>query len=97
MDHDGKFPPSLDVLESEGHLASLDDLRYKERKVKHDWIYFPGRENTDAPDIILFAAPAVSDPGGRPRRIICCIDGSSRPVPEADFQRRIRDQGDSVP
>lgn len=92
MDHDGKYPPTLEALESEGFIMSLDALRYKDGKTKHDWIYSAGHMDTDDMSIILIAAPMTTGSGARPKRIALLLDGSARPMPESDYQQQLRDQ-----
>ena len=40
------------VLEDEGYIPSLQDLRYQDSRTKttHDWIYYPGLNEGDDPD-----------------------------------------------
>jgi len=91
MDNDGKYPPDLRVLETQGYIPSYDRLRYTESKgkVKHDWIYLDGYSNTDPPSTILIAAPIPTTDG---KRVVSFLDGSARPMREAQFQSEIRTQ-----
>ena len=90
MDNDGKFPPDLQTLETEGHIPFLDALRYKEsKKAKHDWIYFAGHSESDSYDTILIAAPMTTKGG---KRVVGYLDGSVRTIREAEYQQQIRDQ-----
>ena len=91
MDNDGKFPPDLQILETDGYIHRLDDLRYTERKTKtkHDWVYAAGHSDTDDPSIILFAAPMTTSDGSK--RVVGSLDGSARPLREIEFRRQIRE------
>ena len=92
MDHDGQYPPKVQLLEDTGYIHSLDELRYKDAKDKtrHDWLYTAGHANTDNPTIILFAGPMTESDGKK--RIVCFLDSSSKPLPESDYQRQLRSQ-----
>lgn len=95
MDNDGAYPPDLDTLKAEQlYGTDLDALRYGERNdaFSSDWIYHGGYENVSRPDTIILASPVTLELGSNTKRIVCTIDSAVRPIPETEYQQRIRDQ-----
>jgi len=83
MDHDGEFPPNLDVLVASGYLEDASVLTMKcEDKQMRPWSYRTGLTHVSTPDRILLYGPQAV--GGK--RIVACVDGSVRSMLEARFQ-----------
>lgn len=99
MDEDGKYPPALIDLVTTGNVDSLEPIKYRDRQSKKrlDWIYFPGQENISDVSNIILASPMTVRLRGGEGRIVVYIDGSSKPIPEAEFQTQVRRQGAQIP
>ena len=98
----GYLPPTLRAMIPE-YLPqqTFDDWRYKAQKTgeRLDWLYFP-REKLDAlpPETILLASPAtLLNTAGAQLRIVTNAAGQTDYIPEADFQRLIREQNPPPP
>ena len=96
-EHDGHLPPTLRAMIPE-YLSekNFDDFRYEwpTKSGRRDWLYFPW-ENLDAlpQDTIILASPVtLLNTSGVQLRIVTKADGSFDYIPEADFQRLIREQ-----
>ncbi len=97
QDHDGNFPPTLLTLvpkyisQTEGRPFRY--VNYMTRQPS-DWLYFPHRkEDGLRPDTILLATPGSTGGSSQsPHRLVCKANGFPEYLPEADFQRLIREQ-----
>ena len=88
-DNDGDFPESLeglipDIMDRE----SYELLKMTVGKEPKPWMYVEGLENISKGDLIILFAPAPIDG----KRIVVRVDGSARPIPEAEFQALIEEQ-----
>ena len=76
--------------------ADFDSLRYIGEKngERFDWLYFPKTRLYDLSlDTILLAAPGTRlDSAGVERRLVWSNGREADRIPEADFQRLIREQ-----
>ena len=75
---------------------NYDDSRYEwpRKSGRHDWLYYP-REKLDGlpQDTIILASPVILlNTSEVQLRIVSKADGSFAYIPEADFQRLIREQ-----
>ena len=101
-DHEGRLPQTLWALIPE-YLSEEVFTKSRFCSVKHedrfDWLYFPQEKIADLPpDIILLAAPGTfSSSDGTQSRLVWSPSGARRRVPEADFQRLIREQNPPTP
>ena len=96
-DHTGHLPSTLRAMIPE-YLSekNFDDFRYEAKKTgeRLDWLYYPW-ENLDVlpQDTILLASPVtLLNTSGVPLRIVTKAAGDTYYIPEADFQRLIREQ-----
>ena len=95
--HEDHLPPTLWTLIPEClSEGDFDALRYvgEKKGERFDWLYFP-KENYDGlpPDTILLAAPSTTpDTAGVHRRLVLQALWEPHRIPEADFQRLIREQ-----
>lgn len=98
-DFDGKYPSELDALVDNGLLVSLEEVGYLEHKSKKvlGWIYFAGQEDTSNVANVILASPVTVRYRNSEGRLVVRIDGSTKVMPEADFQNQIRLQGGSLP
>ena len=76
--------------------AEFASLRYCDLKTgeRVDWLYFPEAKRQGLqPDTILLAAPGTSsDLFGRQQRLVWKASTKVERIPEAEFQRLIREQ-----
>ena len=93
----GHLPPTLRAMIPE-YLSekNFDDFRYEwpTKSGRRDWLYFPWK-NLDAipSDTILLASPVtLPNTSGVQLRIVTKAAGDTYYIPEADFQRLIREQ-----
>ena len=75
-EHDGRFPPSIADIEWRQSLPGMkwDGLPAAASRFHHpdtgrisEWLYYPGKTETDPPDTILAAAPVAVGPEGASR------------------------------
>lgn len=86
IDNDGRYPESLaelvpDYLNDDGILnyTRLDGEGFDEL------VYFEGHGESDPAETIILAAPEVVQRG---KRLVSFNDGSTRLIPEAEYQQR---------
>ena len=95
-DHEGRLPPTLWAL-IPNDIGQEDFSRYRYRYVTKgellDWLCFPKEKLKGLPpDTILLAAPGTSiGEFGKQERLVLKPDHADS-IPEAEFQRLIREQ-----
>ena len=101
-DNDGRLPQTLRAMIPE-YLSqeNFDGSRFAppRKSERLDWLYFP-REKLDVlpPNTILLASPAtLLDTAAAQLRIVTNAAGQTDYIPEADFQRLIREQNPPAP
>lgn len=84
LQHDGKYPASLSDLPLDSLPAVVHQYHDPVTDAAGDWIYYPGHTMTDAPDLVLVAAPTPMVNGSQ--RLVLFIDISTKIIPEPEYQ-----------
>lgn len=99
-EHDGKFPASVSEIEWRQTLpgmtwaglpAAASRFRHPDTGHISEWIYYPGRMETDPPETILAASPVAVGPS-RNKRLVVRLSNVAEIIPEGDFQRQVGGQ-----
>ena len=101
-ENEGRLPPTLFALAPEDiSEAGFADNRYSPTREgeRFDWLYFPKENYDKLPNgTILIASPSYWDRGdGKVVRLVWGKQPLRSWLPEADFQRLIREQNPPAP
>lgn len=97
-EHDGKFPPSiaeiewrqtLPAMEWAGLPAAASRFHHPDTGRISEWLYYPGRTESDPPETILAASPVAVGPN-HGKRLVVRLNNVAEIIAEEDFQRQVR-------
>ena len=97
-EHDGHFPAAISEIHWRQNLTGMDwnGLPAAVSRFHHpddgrvvEWLYYPGKTQTDPPETILAASP-VTVGRHHDRRLVVRVNGVAEVIPEMDFQRTAR-------
>ena len=95
-EHDGNFPPNVAEIHWRQNVTGMDwnglpaaVSRFHRPDDGHpvEWLYYPGKTQSDPPETILVASPVVVGPH-QDERLVVCVSGVAETIPEGEFERR---------